>query len=61
MKRNDLDSNYFYLQHQIDGKKDNGQIADHYHFGTKLSPIKGKDMLIIQKIEMLTIIISFRK
>ena len=51
MKRNDLDSNYFSLQ--IDGKKDNGQIADHYHFGTKLSPIKGKDMLIIQKIEML--------
>ena len=51
MKRNDLDSNYFPLQ--IDGKKDNGQIADHYHFGTKLSPIKGKDMLIIQKIEML--------
>ena len=34
---------------------------DHYHFGTKLSLIKGKDMLIIQKIEMLTIIISFRK
>ena len=59
MKRNDLDSNYFSLQ--IDGKKDNGEIADHYHFGTKLSPIKGKDMLIIQKIEMLTIIISFRK